>query len=81
LGFQILENSTIFIEKENTSIIGGVLLHNVILSCELDELYKEAERLKTNAMQVNVNEVLHEKIKNVYVWLEGKLCTSLRFAT
>jgi lipopolysaccharide biosynthesis glycosyltransferase len=49
LGFQNLENSLIVIEKENMSAIGGVLLYNAIPSCELDEIYKEAKWLETNA--------------------------------
>ncbi len=33
------------------SAISGVLLYNAIPSCELDELYKEAKWLKTNASE------------------------------
>jgi hypothetical protein len=51
LGFQNLENSTIFVEKENMSAIGGVLLYNAIPSCEFDEIYKEAKWLETNASE------------------------------
>jgi hypothetical protein len=44
LSFQILENSTICIEKKMSTIV-IVLLQNVISSCELDERYKKTKWL------------------------------------
>jgi hypothetical protein len=43
LGFQHLENSTIFIEKENMSTIDAILLYDAIPSCELDNFFNELE--------------------------------------
>jgi hypothetical protein len=50
-----LENLTVFIEKQNMSTIARVLLHNVISSYELDELYKEAKWLERNANEYKRN--------------------------
>ncbi len=55
LSFQNLENLTVFIEKQNMSTIARVLLHNVISSYELDELYKEAKWLERNANEYKRN--------------------------
>jgi hypothetical protein len=79
LGFQILENSTIFIEKENMFAIGGVLLYNAILCCELDELYKEAECLETNASECKQSSP--GKDKKCICLVGRRICTSLGATT